>query len=103
MHQWAKALTNPINRGGMGVIIAAIMRRLRCSPRKSFRGGATMKCPECDCVMDRREFLRTAGAAVVATAAAGIIGTGPVAAAQAPIQPAGGAPESLVKLLYNSL
>ena len=73
-----------------------------------------MNCPDCDSTMDRREFLKTAGAAVV-TAAAGVIGAESALAQPnsaltpalinqgAAIKPASGAPESLVKLLYNSL
>src|SRR5207244_1253777 len=64
-----------------------------------------VSCPECgDSGIDRREFFKVAGAAVIGTAAAVLTESPAESIGRATaIKSATGTPESLVKTLYNSL
>jgi hypothetical protein len=66
------------------------------------------RCPECDESISRREFLTATGTAVIAASAAIVAGGCPAAYATPRLPQTAralvkGAPESLVKVLYNTL
>src|SRR5437667_7962714 len=67
----------------------------------------TVRCPECDSTITRREFMLATGAAVVATGAAVLGGNSPAyCTPRLPATPnpvLKGTPESMVKTLYNTL